>query len=438
MYTRAPVRAWLRNRWLADLPGPSANLFTLVKVNEGDRLGWVRLGETQDELLLLTDQGMAIRFSAEEIRPMGLVAAGVMGIKLAGEAEVVGMELLPYPGEAVLVASDGSAKRVAIDQFPKQGRYGQGIVAWKLPPKIKAVGFTVGRGAKKIALLLNKPAPRQIRLDEVPLLGRSARGKSITELKAGEQVTGITFPWVLPGLEQTTEDERIHPKAKQNAIDSGQLEMKLPLPDRPMKKTLPAVKPSQLTDKKTPVVKKGASSKQEKLAAPTPLKLLDDSKLESNGSQRSRTRRVVSASGAAIAVPAKQKTTPAKANLSKDLEPKTRSSAKKAGLSETPVKSSKNRGTAETGVPSTKTSSTKSSPTVKKEPKTRSVASKNKKPSPTRSKTRVSSQKSTASSNKTTGTSKPPAPQRKSGSAEKNNSREGKTVKKLPDKKAGG
>ena len=241
MYVYTGTRQGMVKKSLAaDLPGPSANLFTLAKVNEGDRLGWVRLGETQDELLLLTNQGMAIRFSAEEIRPMGLVAAGVMGIKLAGEAEVVGMELLPNPGEAVLVASDGSAKRVAIDQFPKQGRYGQGIVAWKLPPKIKAVGFTFGRGAKKIALLLNKPAPRQIRLDEVPLLGRSARGKSITELKAGEQVTGITFPWVIPGLEQTTEDERIHPKAKQNAIDSGQLEMKLPLPRQTSEENSPS------------------------------------------------------------------------------------------------------------------------------------------------------------------------------------------------------
>ncbi len=129
---------------ITELPGPSASTFTLVRVNEGDRLGWLRLTDGQRDVLLLTATGMAIRFSEAEVRPMGLVAAGVLGMKLAVQDEVVGMELLPGAGEVFMIASDGSAKRVAADQFPRQGRYGQGIVAWKLPGKNSRSGSWIG------------------------------------------------------------------------------------------------------------------------------------------------------------------------------------------------------------------------------------------------------------------------------------------------------
>jgi DNA gyrase subunit A len=64
---------------LDDLPGPTGHCFTLVKVNEEDKLGWVRLTDGKAEVLLVTADGMAIRFHEDEVRPMGLVAAGVGG-----------------------------------------------------------------------------------------------------------------------------------------------------------------------------------------------------------------------------------------------------------------------------------------------------------------------------------------------------------------------
>jgi len=179
---------------LSELPGASANTFTLVRVNEGDRLGWARLSSGQAEILLVTAGGMAIRFSEEDVRPMGLVAAGVMGIKLQDRDEVVGMELLPQPGEVFMVASDGSAKRVAIKNFPTQGRYGQGVTAWKLPAKVKVAGMTIGKGTTRVTLHLDKLAPKSVRLDDAPLLGRTARSQVIQELRDDDQITNLTAP----------------------------------------------------------------------------------------------------------------------------------------------------------------------------------------------------------------------------------------------------
>jgi len=179
---------------ISELPGPSANTFTLVRVNQGDALGWLGITDGESELFLLTARGMAIRFSEQEVRPMGLVAGGVMGIKLQSGDEVRGMEILPRSGEVFMVATDGSAKRVAISQFPLQGRYGQGVVAWKLPTGVQVAGMAIAPGETRATLFLSRFAPRVIRLDAAPLQGRSARGKVLPELKRGEQVIGLCVP----------------------------------------------------------------------------------------------------------------------------------------------------------------------------------------------------------------------------------------------------
>jgi DNA gyrase subunit A len=179
---------------LSDLPGPAAQAFTLMKVNQGDRLGWVLLTNGKADLLLGSSSGMAIRFKEEEIRSMGLVAAGVMGIKLPGGEELVGAEVMPARGEVFLVASDATAKRVAVDQFPRQGRYGQGVIAWKLPGGVRMVGLTIGRATSRVVLRLANGAAKSVRFDEAPLQGRAARGKRLFEQKPKEEVTGLVMP----------------------------------------------------------------------------------------------------------------------------------------------------------------------------------------------------------------------------------------------------
>lgn len=183
---------------LRDLPGPSASTFTLVKVNETDQMAWLYLSSGQDDLLMITRRGMGIRFNEAEVRPMGLVATGVMGIKLETGDEVAGIELLNQAGDIFLLASDGSAKRVPPAQFSKQARYGMGLQAWKLPVKVQVVGILLGRGTRRAIIHLDKLAPKSIRLDEAPLLNRTQRGQVIQEVKVGDRITGLTAPIELP------------------------------------------------------------------------------------------------------------------------------------------------------------------------------------------------------------------------------------------------
>lgn len=183
---------------ISDLPGASAGSFTLVKVNDEDRLGWIKLSNGEDDILIQTANGMAIRFSENDVRPMGLVAAGVMGIKLQSEDTVVGVEIVPEKGEVFLIAENGYGKRIKTDQFPKQGRYGQGVQSWKLAQNIKVAGMVTGKGTDRAIVFLRKLAPKSIRLDSAPLQTRAARGKSVQEIKEGDLIISLTLPWTTP------------------------------------------------------------------------------------------------------------------------------------------------------------------------------------------------------------------------------------------------
>jgi DNA gyrase subunit A len=190
----ATRQGMLKKSSLTELPGPTATTFTLVKVNEGDELGWVHLTDGNAKLLLVTADGMAICFPEAEVRPMGLVAAGVMGIKLQGRDELIASMILPNRGDVLLVATDGTAKRIGVDQFPVQGRYGQGVIAWKLPRGENVAGAAAGKGTTRVTIELLGAAPKSFRLDEAPLQGRPARGKPLFELKGGQRIIGLDIP----------------------------------------------------------------------------------------------------------------------------------------------------------------------------------------------------------------------------------------------------
>jgi len=227
-----------------ELPGPSSQSFVLARVNEGDRLISVGLtdGKTKD-ILLATAQGMAIRFKEDDVRPMGLVAAGVNGMKLEDKDEVVGVEILPSEGEVFMITNDGKAKRVGEKDFPIQGRYGKGVIAWDLPAKVRLAGIAADKPNYMATIHLTKGAPKSTRLDAAGIRKRAAtKGDAVVEVKPGEEVVSINVGWT---VERFVEEQK----------------------EKPMKA---AAKPSSLNGRengKSPSVKKNMSAKKAKVPA---------------------------------------------------------------------------------------------------------------------------------------------------------------------------
>lgn len=195
----ATKQGMVKKSLITELPGPSSQTFVLVKVNEGDRLVDAALTDNKTKhILLVTAQGMAIRFKEEEVRPMGLVAAGVNGLKLLDKDEVVGMGILPTVGEIFLLTSEGKAKRVDQKDFPIQGRYGRGVIAWDLPEKTRLAGVVTDKPNHMATIHLTKGAPKSTRLDAASVRKRaSTKGDVIVDVKPGEEVLSINVAWAV-------------------------------------------------------------------------------------------------------------------------------------------------------------------------------------------------------------------------------------------------
>ncbi len=177
---------------IADLPSPSASSFTLAKVNDGDELYCTLLVRPAEDLLISTANGMSIRFCEDQVRSMGLVAAGVNGIKLKNDDFVVGASALHPNEQIILLTKTGLGKRVLEKEFPVQGRYGQGVIAWRLADGDKVVLQLTGKLTDRAICHFEKSASKFVKISDAPSRTRAANGKKVFDLKSRDEIIGFT------------------------------------------------------------------------------------------------------------------------------------------------------------------------------------------------------------------------------------------------------
>lgn len=177
---------------VSDLPGPSSHTFSVMNVAQVDTLIAACLIYTSSDVLLVTSHGQAIRFSAQQVRPMGLGAAGVQGVKLGSDNDrVVAMNAVQSDADVLLVAESGEANRTTLTEFPTKGRYGKGVRAWKTQDRTRITGAVIGQSDSIAILLTSKGKARAMKLDKAPRLGRPAKGRSIVQLEDKEIVARV-------------------------------------------------------------------------------------------------------------------------------------------------------------------------------------------------------------------------------------------------------
>jgi DNA gyrase subunit A len=211
---------------ISELPGPSSQTFTLVKTKAGDSVKDVLITNGKSDILIASTGGQVIRFKEDVVRPMGLVAAGVNGMKLKGEDKVIGARTLDIEVEVFLLASDGSAKRVKPDQFPVQGRYGQGVAAWKLPEGVSLVGIANDKPNLEVTIHMAKSSAKKVRLDAAPSRSRPAKGKIVLEVKASDKIVYVSIPQIQTSAILKGAD-KVKPSPKKLEDKTNQIEMKL-------------------------------------------------------------------------------------------------------------------------------------------------------------------------------------------------------------------
>ena len=179
---------------LSELPGPSANLFTLARINDDDQLSTIIFTKGGEDVILASKNGMGIRFNEEDARPMGLVAAGVNGMKLRDDDEVIGAAVANRRGEVLLVTNRGRAKRMKPGVFPTQGRYGYGVISWKLPKHECVIGMLFGLLTHNGVLHFKEAASRLLHVTDAPSCNRTQRGDNVIDVKKDDEILDMTVP----------------------------------------------------------------------------------------------------------------------------------------------------------------------------------------------------------------------------------------------------
>jgi len=181
---------------LEELPGISAQPCRVMSVTEGDELGWVAITVGNSEVLLVTRNGQAIRFKEEEVRPTGLPAGGVGGIKLGGaDDRAAGLAVARPRSDLLVVAEDGRAKRTPLSEYPTQGRYGQGVVAARFAAAgVGLAGAAVVQADDPLVLVTARGGSKTIRARSAPRMGRPAQGEPVIAVRKGDRVIALLAP----------------------------------------------------------------------------------------------------------------------------------------------------------------------------------------------------------------------------------------------------
>jgi DNA gyrase subunit A len=169
-----------------------------IKLDKGDELVWSTLTSDDDEVLLVTKEGKAIRFNEKQVRPMGRATQGVRGIKIGSTDEVISMDIVHHADkDAVLltVMENGLGKKTLASEFRGQTRGGMGVKVANVTDKTGKVVVSqiLPTTSQNVIITSKKGQVVQLELKSIPRLSRATQGVILMRFsKAGDHVASAT------------------------------------------------------------------------------------------------------------------------------------------------------------------------------------------------------------------------------------------------------
>ncbi len=165
-----------------------------IGIEEGDELGWARLTNGEDEIILVTEQGQALRFAEAAVRAMGRTASGVNGIKLDPSDHVASMEVLEEGGELLVVTTRGYGKRTPLTDYPPKGRATGGVRTID-PKSLKNMGIIaaarVVQPVDELTIISAGGVVLRTRVKDVKLGGRVVKYDLLMAVEAEDYVASL-------------------------------------------------------------------------------------------------------------------------------------------------------------------------------------------------------------------------------------------------------
>jgi DNA gyrase subunit A len=162
-----------------------------IDLRDGDRLVDVALTDGKTDVMLGASSGKAIRFNESDVREMGRGAAGVRGIKLEGEYEVISL-IIVGEGDVLMATANGFGKRTRVDEFSTQGRGGKGVIAIQTSDRNGAtIGATQVSDEDEIMLISSSGTLVRTSVDDISTQGRNTQGVRLIRLQEGDRLVGL-------------------------------------------------------------------------------------------------------------------------------------------------------------------------------------------------------------------------------------------------------
>lgn len=164
-----------------------------INVDEDDELRWIKRSSGENDIIISTSAGQAVRFSEKDVRSMGRVARGVRGVRLRPNDQVVGMDIADDSKKILVVSENGYGKLTKTSNFPTHKRGGVGIKAAVVTAKTGPIMSARSVGSDDKEMLLISSLGQTIRTDisSVPTLGRTTQGVRIMKLADGDAVASL-------------------------------------------------------------------------------------------------------------------------------------------------------------------------------------------------------------------------------------------------------
>jgi DNA gyrase subunit A len=246
----ATKRGMVKRTALTEYDSPRTGL-AAINLKPGDELVDVLLTDGKGDLMLISNGGLAARFWQSAARPMGRQTAGVIGMRLAGDAGVLAMVDATAGEDLITVTENGFGKRTAIEQYPRKGRPTKGVVVHKLTKRTGGLsGAFVGSKEQDMFVISSSGIVIRVQPAQIRRVGRASQGVRTMRVEEGARVVALA-----PVVMQAQAEEAGQADAAEEADEEPVDDLELVSPE-PAKGAAPA------TSRKTPAPRKAVTTKK--------------------------------------------------------------------------------------------------------------------------------------------------------------------------------
>ena len=191
----ATSKGTIKKTSLKDYANIRTNGLITIKLDDGDELRWVRGTTGDNDIIISTSAGQAVRFNEKDVRPMGRAARGVRGVRLRPNDTAVGMDVVsdPKSQKLIVISTNGYGKMTAATNFPPHKRGGVGVKVAAVTAKTGPIAavHTLDPEAKEIIMMSTGGQAIRVAVKDIPTLGRATQGVRVMRLNDGDTVASI-------------------------------------------------------------------------------------------------------------------------------------------------------------------------------------------------------------------------------------------------------